>query len=205
MSFEQWLIFVAIWTAAGLPLGPSALNCIASAAAGGFRHARWAILGILLAAFCHMTATVLGVAMILLANAALFQGLKLVGAAYLIWMGLSMWRRKDTAIAFEGPVPSSPARLLRRAFLIAMSNPKAVFAYMAVFSQFVKPDAALAGQLVVLVPSAQVITALVYSGYAALGVGIGRWLATPIRRRAFNRGLGGAYILGGLGLAASKS
>ena len=82
-----------------------------------------------------------------------------------------------------------------------MSNPKAIFAYLAVFSQFVDADAALSGQIAVLVPTALVVTAAIYSGYAALGLGVGRLLATARRRLAFNKGVGGLYILFGLGLA----
>ena len=124
VSLDQWLIFVAVWTAAGLPLGPSALNCIALSAADGFYRSLWAIAGILLAALCHMVATILGVATVLLANAALFQGLKFIGAAYLIWMGLSLWRRKDRMFSIERRGPASPRRLLRRGFLISMSTPR---------------------------------------------------------------------------------
>jgi threonine/homoserine/homoserine lactone efflux protein len=204
MTFDQWLIFVAIWTAAGLPLGPNALNCIASSATDGFYRSLWAIVGIFFAALCHMTATILGAATVLLANAALFQGLKLIGTAYLIWMGLSLWRRKDTMIAIEQRGPASPWRLVRRGFLISMSNPKAIFAYLAVFSQFLKPDIPLGEQLTVLVPTAQTITALVYMGYAALGLGVGRLLKTARRRMAFNRGVGGVYILAAAGLATAE-
>ncbi len=204
MPFDQWLIFVAIWTAAGLPLGPSALNCIASSATDGFFRSFWAIVGILLAALCHMAATILGVATVFLANAELFPTLKLVGAAYLIWMGVSLWRKKDTLISIERRAPAPPWRLVRRGFLISMSNPKAIFAYLAVFSQFLKSDIPLAEQLIVLVPTAQTITALVYVGYAALGLGAGRLLKTARRRTVFNRGVGGVYILAGAGLATAE-
>ena len=202
MSFEEWAVFMAIWTAATLPLGPNALNCIAAAADHGFTRALWAVVGILLAALCHMAATVMGTAAVLLANAALFQALKLAGAAYLIWMGITLWRRRGTEIRVERRVPAGRLRLVRRAFLISMSNPKAIFSYLAVFTQFLKSEVPLDGQLMVLVPSALVPIAAVYAGYAALGLGVGRLLATARRRLTFNRGVGSAYILAGLGLAA---
>ena len=55
---------------------------------------------------------------------------------------------------------------------------------------------------IILVPTAVVPIAVVYAGYAALGVGIGRLLATTRRRLTFNRGVGSAYILAGIGLAS---
>ncbi|MDJ0894337.1 MAG: LysE family transporter [Alphaproteobacteria bacterium] len=204
MSIEEWLIFVAIWTAATLPLGPNALNCIAAAADHGFSRALWAVVGILVAALCHIAATVMGTAAILLANAALFQALKLAGATYLVWMGVSLWRRRDAGFAVKYRPPASRLRLVRQGFLISMSNPKAVFSYLAVFTQFLKPGVPLDAQLIILVPTALVPIAAVYAGYAALGLGIARLLASARRRLSFNRGVGSAYILAGIGLAVAE-
>jgi len=205
MDFEHWLVFVGVWILAGLPLGPNALNCIAVAASAGFARALWPIAGILLASLAHMTATVLGVAAVLAANAAVFQVLKLVGAAYLIWMGVSLWRRG--AVEFNtGHTPSTGAiRLLRNGFLISMTNPKAVFVYLAVFSQFLTASAPLGPQLLVLVPTATLITLLIYLGYALTGMGVGRLLASAKRRLVFSRSIASLYILAGLGLAVSGS
>ncbi len=200
MTLDQWLIFIAVWTVAGLPLGPSALNCIASAAGNGFGRSLRSIAGILLAALCLMAATILGMATLLLANATAFQLVKLVGAGYLIWMGISLWRKPGTAISIARPAPAPVHVLVRRAFLVAMCNPKAILAYLAVFSQFVRPEAALAEQLLILVPTAQAITAMVYLGYCAAGTGIGRLLETARHRLVFNRGVGSIYAACGIGL-----
>jgi threonine/homoserine/homoserine lactone efflux protein len=204
MSFDQWLIFVAIWTAASLPLGPNALNCISASAGNGFRRSLWSVAGTVLAAICHMASTILGVATILLANATLFQGLKLLGAAYLIWMGLALWRSKHATFPVARRPSAGAVELVRRGFLISMSNPKAILSYMAVFSQFLEPGAALAGRLAVLVPTALAIVIGVYAGYCALGLGIGRWISTARRRMNFNRGVGSVYLMAGIGLAVSE-
>ena len=204
MPFDQWLIFVAVWIAAGLPLGPSALNCMAAAAANGLLRSLWSIAGILLAALCLMAAAVLGVAGLLLANAAVLQILKLVGAVYLIWIGLGLWRKREAAVPIGGSRPAPAPALLRRAFLVAMSNPKAILVYLAVFTQFVDPEAGLTEQLLVLVPTAQAITAMIYLGYCAAGSGIGRLLKTARRRVAFNRATGGLYCACGAGLLAAE-
>ena len=201
VTSEHWLLFLAVWVAASLPLGPNALNCIALSAGAGFRRSLWALCGILLASFCHMTATLFGVATVLAANATLFQTVKLAGAAYLIWMGISLWRRGER-IEFARS-SESPARIaiIRRAFLISMSNPKAVFAYLAVFSQFVEPGNELFARLTILVPTSFSVTILVYGGYCALGLGIARVLGTVRRRHVFNRTVGALYMAVGAGLA----
>lgn len=205
MSFESWLIFAGVWILAGLPLGPNALNCIALSAQAGFARSLWAVVGILAAALCHKAAVILGAAALLLANAELFQLLRLAGAAYLVWMGLAMWRRGYEPVPWGAAQAGSPWHIVRRAFVISMSNPKAIFAYLAVFSQFLSPHEALAPQLMVLVPTALAITGAIYLGYCALGVGIGQLLGTMRRRLAFNRGIGTFYVCAGAGLAFSDA
>ena len=202
MPLDQWLIFVAVWIAAGLPLGPSALNCMAAAVANGFLRSLWSIAGILLAALCLMAAAILGVAGLLLANAALLQILKLIGAGYLIWIGIGLWRKRETAVPVAPRAPAPAPVLVRRAFLVAMSNPKAILVYLAVFSQFVAPGADLSVQLLVLVPTAQAITALIYLGYCAAGSGLGRLLGTARRRVLFNRSVASLYAACGVGLVS---
>ena len=204
MTPETWMLFVVVWFAAGLPLGPNAANCIAVAAAQGFGRALWAVAGILLAGLGYMAAVVLGLGAVLLANEALFTVLKLAGAAYLIWMGLrlilSRAARPDAA-----PAPAlSRAGTVRKAVLVSLSNPKAMISYGAVFSQFISPDGALGVQLLVIVPTALVVTAVVYTGYCALGTGVRRVLGTARRMAWFNRGNGGFYVFAGGALAVSE-
>lgn len=203
MSLESWLIFVAIWSAAGLPLGPNALNCISVAAGHGVRRALWSIAGILLAACGFMAATILGVAAILLTNDLLFQALKFAGAAYLIWMGIQLWRRRDGGVSVDRAASATARRLMLRAMLISFSNPKAVLSYFAVFSQFVRPGPGLLADMAVLAPTALIVTGLIYLGYAAVGVGVGQLLSSVRRRLVFNRTVGSIYILAGVGLATA--
>jgi homoserine/homoserine lactone efflux protein len=200
MTWEQWLIFVSIWALAGIPLGPNALNCIALSAGAGFKRSLWSVAGILVAALCHKTAVILGAAAILLANAELFSLLKLCGAAYLIWMGISLWRKGGQLPATATPKATSRVQIVRQAFVVSMSNPKAILSYLAVFSQFLTPGEPLAPQLIVLVPTALSITAAIYVSYCALGTGIGRFLGTLRRRLIFNRSVGSFYICAGAAL-----
>ena len=203
MDIENWLIFIGVWTAAGLPLGPNAVNCISVAAGQGMTRALWSIAGILLAACGFMAATVLGVAAVLLAHDMLFRALQFAGAAYLVWMGVQLWRRRDGGLRISGAAPVSAVRLVLRASLISLSNPKAILSYFAVFSQFVRPGPGLLADMALLVPTALIVTALIYLGYAAAGAGIGRLLSSLRRRLIFNRAIGSLYVLAGLGLASA--
>jgi homoserine/homoserine lactone efflux protein len=201
MALHDWLVFMAIWFAAGTPLGPNALNCIVVSASNGFQRSLWAVLGVALAALCHLAAMSVGLSTILLANATLFHAIKWFGVAYLAWMGVTMLTRQAALPNLPQGRPVSRLAATQRAFLISLTNPKAILVYLAVFPQFIKPTQDLAPQLAILVPSALVIVVLIYTGYCALGLGVRRLLSTLRRRRAFNRGVGGFYLFSALGLA----
>ncbi|MDH3669146.1 MAG: LysE family translocator [Paracoccaceae bacterium] len=203
MTLDAWLLFAAIWFAAGIPLGPNAANCIAVSASHGFGRALWAVAGILAAGLFYMGAVVLGLGAVLAANEVLFAALKLLGAAYLIWMGIKMIRSKPGRSGMT-PVPVGRRQVLVKAMLVSFSNPKAMLSYGAVFSQFVNPEAGFAAQLLIIVPTALAINAGIYSGYALLGRGVDRLIGTATRLAWFNRGIGGFYVVAGAALAADE-
>ncbi len=203
MSFEGWLVFVGIWIATTLPIGPNALNCMAVSATDSFTKSVWAVAGILIAALFHIAATIFGIAAILLANAELFQILKFLGAAYLIWMGITLWRKNSLASDPNLPKDQATFQIVRRSILISLTNPKAVISYMAVFSQFIDHQAPLTGQMVVLVPTALTITGSIYLGYCGIGKTLRVFLSTARRFQLFNRCIGSFYIAAGTALAFS--
>lgn len=202
MSFEDWLVFMAIWIAASIPLGPNAVNCIASSATNGFSRGLWSVFGVFLAANIHMTLAVTGIAAFLSANLVFFEILRWVGVAYLAWMGVSMFRSTGELNIAKPTQRQAPRLLVRRAILISLGNPKAIFAWIAVFSQFIDAARPLGPQLFVLAPSALSVTIVVYGAYSALGLGVNRVFAGR-RKRWFDRGTGVTYIAFALGLASS--
>jgi homoserine/homoserine lactone efflux protein len=201
MTLQDWLIFIAFWTAASIPLGPNAMNCIVISTSDGFGRGLWATTGIVVAAACHMAASTLGLSAILLANASLFHAIKWLGVAYLAWLGVAMFLKKTDAIEIKNRQSTTPLAAIRRGFTTSITNPKAILVYVAVFPQFIKPEGALGAQLLVLVPTALVIAVVVYTGYCAFGTGIARLLSTARRRLAFNFAAGGFYLFSAFGLS----
>lgn len=202
MTFEEWALFMAIWIAASIPLGPNALNCISTSAAYGLRTGLWSVVGVTIAAIIHMTLALTGLATFMSANPFLFEVIRGIGVCYLAWMGIAMFRSTGK-LKIEKPIEKASAgRLVNKAILISLSNPKAIFAWLAVFSQFVSPSEPLWGQLLVLAPSALSVTILVYGTYTALGLGVGRVFAGQ-RKRWFDRITGSTYLAFAFGLAAT--
>jgi homoserine/homoserine lactone efflux protein len=202
MTFDDWAIFMAVWVLASLPLGPNALNCISAFAAQGLGAGLWSVAGVTLAAMMHMSLALTGLAAFMNANPVLFEVIRWLGVGYLAWMGLSMFRSaKDTRITGTS-AGAKPWHLVRKAILISLSNPKSIFVWLAVFSQFIATKEPLAPQLLILAPSALAVTIAVYAAYATLGLGVGRVLAGR-RKVWFDRITGSTYLAFAFGLAAS--
>lgn len=142
---------------------PNALNCMASAATHGFRRGLWSVAGVCLAACLYMALAVSGVAAALAAYPQVFEIIRWGGAAYLAWIGVSLLRsRGEAGEAAEAPA-FSPIAAIRRAAMISLGNPKAIFVWLAVFTQFIDPGAPLAPQLALLGPSALGVTIVAYT------------------------------------------
>ncbi|WP_282605863.1 LysE family translocator [Pelagibius sp. Alg239-R121] len=195
MTLAEWLTFVAIWTVLSLPLGPNAINCMTAAVSNGTRRALWTVLGIALAGLTHMAIATLGFGTLLLAYAELYLVLKWLGIAYLVWLGVSLWRKPVMAASLGEREVQPAASLVRRGFTISMSNPKAILSYMAAFPQFIVAGEPLIPQLIVIVPTAITIIILVYSGYTAAGGGLAKLLTSVARQRLFNRAAASFYLV----------
>jgi len=202
MGFEDWLFFMAIWVAASLPLGPNALNCISASATYGFAKGLWSVVGVFIAANIHMTLALSGLAAFMSVNPVLFESLRWLGVGYLAWMGVSMLRSGTSSKVTEVESSRSEYQLVRRAVLISLTNPKSIFVWLAVFSQFIDTTTPLGPQLMVLAPSALSVTVAVYVGYCAVGLSVDR-LFSGHRRRWFDRAAGSTYLAFALGLVFS--
>ena len=132
-----------------------------------------------------------------------FEWVRLIGAAYLIWMGVQMFRS-------SGKVDASGAPLIPRGgfflqgFLVAVSNPKALIFFGAFFPQFIDPTGNYPMQIMVMGVTAMIFGAGMDGAYALLAGRAGRML-TAHRVKLMSKISGGFLIGGGLWLAFSKA
>lgn len=123
--------------------GPALLYTAAQTLARGRRAGFMAALGIHLGCYLHVFAAALGLSAILQYVPELYLALKLVGAAYLIWLGISMWRRRAAAgDALEFPSKTTKRALLE-SMIVEILNPKVALFFIAFLPQFVDPSAGL--------------------------------------------------------------
>ncbi|HET7863140.1 MAG TPA: LysE family transporter, partial [Burkholderiaceae bacterium] len=116
--------------------GPGNLALITSTGQGGVRAGLAATLGLIAGDQVLMWLAVAGVATLLQASPMLFSAVQWLGAAYLAWLGVRMWRAKPGAAPL---IDMRPGHYLRQALLITLLNPKAIVFYMAFFPLFVDP------------------------------------------------------------------
>jgi threonine/homoserine/homoserine lactone efflux protein len=206
----QFALFFAAALVLALTPGPGIFYVAARTLAGGRAEGIASSLGTGLGGMVHVVAGSLGVSAIVLASAELFTALKLVGAAYLVWLGLRTFRaaRRDAAAALAGA--EAPAVGARRAFregvLVEALNPKTAAFFLAFVPQFVDPaQAHVALQFVLLGSISVALNTLadVVVAFAASGIRQGA-TARPALLRSLREASGGAMIALGLGLALAR-
>ncbi|MEL7259110.1 MAG: LysE family transporter, partial [Pseudomonadota bacterium] len=143
-----------------------------------------------------------GVTALIAASPEAFQVAKLIGAGFLIYLGVRGWitaRRAIMATEQDG------RSIYWRAFAIATINPKSVAGYLAAFSQFVQPDIPIWGQMWVIFPTALTLTAISYMGYTALGAGLGRAALGAVFNVWLRRALASCFIVYGVLLGSATT
>ena len=200
MSFEAWLVFALFWVVFVTTPGPNAVNCISNGMTLGFRRSLPGVAAILTQASLFLFLSAAGVTALIAASETAFAVAKYAGAAFLIWLGLRGWMTAARPPRLEDRPAGS---VYFRALAIAVINPKSVAGYLAAFSQFVQPDVPIWGQMGVIVPTALTLTALSYSGYTALGAGMGRAALGAVFNVWFKRAMALVFIGFGLLLGSS--
>ena len=196
MSGEGWLVFAAFWVVFVTSPGPNAVNCIQNGMTFGLPRALWGVAAILTQATAFLLLSAAGVTALIAAAPELYLWMRLIGAAVLVWLGVRAWLRASRPLALS-PAAGS---IYGRALLIATVNAKSVAGYLAAFTQFVQPDVPIWEQMRLIVPTALAITALSYTGYTALGAGLGRLALGVIADRWVRRGMALCFIAYGLAL-----
>ncbi|NLQ18024.1 LysE family translocator [Marinomonas sp. M1K-6] len=205
----QWLPFLATITLLTMSPGVDTIIVMRNAAAGGWRLGFLTSLGICMGLFAHATVSALGLSVILLGSAGLFTAFKLVGAAYLVYLGVQAVRSamKPVGMTFKDAKSAKALTAwgsFRQGILSNVLNPKPIIFYMAFLPQFIDPShSALAQSL--FMASLHFIIAMLWQTFLALMVHKARvWLARPKVAQVLD-GLTGVLLLGfGVKLALSQ-
>ncbi|MDP5217688.1 LysE family translocator [Ruegeria sp. 2205SS24-7] len=202
MSIEAWTIFALFWVVFVTTPGPNAVNCISNGMSLPFAKAMIGVLAILTQASAFLILSALGVTALIAASPTGFFIAKLIGAGFLIYLGIRGWMNASR----PAPATERPARhVYLHALAIATINPKSVAGYLAAFSQFVQPDVPIWQQMGVIMPTALIITALSYTGFTLLGALMGRAALGAVFNIWVRRVMAGCFVFYGLLLGASST
>ncbi len=200
MALELWLAFVlASLIVLAIP-GPTVMLVVSYGLARG-RTSGWATVpGVALGDLTAMTASLAGAGALLAASATLFTVLKMIGAAYLIWLGIQLWRAKpaigDLANVKSARVPGW--RMFRNSYVVTALNPKSILFFVTFVPQFVDPARPLMTQFVILVATFVSLAAANVLLWAVLAGEVNARLRRPSAIRLVNRIGGTCLIAGGI-------
>ena len=205
-STHLWAFVLTSFALIAVP-GPSVLFVITRALVLGRRGAMATVLGNAVGVYVQVMAVAFGVGAIVERSIVVFTVIKLVGAAYLVYLGIQAVRhRKALNTLFDtAPGTSSMWRVLREGFVVGIANPKSVVFFAAVLPQFIDRGAGhVAVQLLVL-GAVFLAIALVSDSVWALAAGSARsWFERSPRRLSYLGGTGGVVMIGiGVRLAVS--
>src|SRR6476661_3278126 len=141
MTIEIWAAFAAASALLLIIPGPTVLLVVSYALGQGWRTALPMAVGVALGDFTAMTLSMLGLGALLAASSTLFTVLKWIGAAYLVWLGIKLWRAGGTLEAAPRPCAVPAAKMLGHAWLVTALNPKSITFFVAFLPAFLDPHA----------------------------------------------------------------
>ena len=206
ISLESWLAFSTIALIATLTPGPAVLLVSTHSLRHGVARAMITVMGNISGLLTMSACSVLGLSTLLLYSSTAFTLVKLIGALYLVYLGIKLWRHgvMPAATALNDAPPTSGGSLYLQGLLIALTNPKAIIFTTALFPQFIQPSQPLLPQFVLLVATFMGFSLLCLGGYALLARQAQRGATPILSGRWIGRVFGSAFIGAGAALATAR-
>jgi homoserine/homoserine lactone efflux protein len=199
MHFGTWLLYLLASLGLSLSPGPNGLLALTHGALHGRRMALHTIFGGALGFVTLIALSMFGIGALLQASVVWLIALKWAGGAYLVYLGVMVWR--SPPITLEADVVSEPvtgASLFRQGFLSAVTNPKALLFFAAFLPQFIDPGRSLFTQFLVMGGTFAVVEVATEVALASMAHRLRPWLRRVGRR--FNQACGGIFVAIGAAL-----
>lgn len=206
-------LFIASGLLLNMTPGPDSLLIMARGAIQGFRAGSAAALGIGAGTCVHVMAAALGLSALLSASAAAFTVVKLLGAAYLVYLGIGLLFKRAAPAAEEAAPVAPPAQPLRRifaqGFLTNVLNPKVGLFFLAFVPQFIAADAPSKALAFVFLGAVFNVNGMLWChllawSSAAAGARVRGRAGMRTLGRWLNRGIGALFLAFGVRLAMAE-
>ena len=205
MHIGTWIAFTFAYSLMAVAPGPMVLLVISYAISQGKRTAFAVVLGSSLGDATCLAAAMFGVGAILKASAMAFLILKFAGAAYLIFLGIRIWRTPPALHEAASSASSLLVRVFTHAYFTAMFNPKSILFFMVFLPQFLNEKAPLLTQFAIMLITVLACAPLIDGGYSLFAGSLRRFIRTARAQRMVNRTTGGLLVGEGILAAAWRA
>ena len=203
MALHTWLLYLVAAIGLSLTPGPNSLLALTHGALHGHRRTLYTVAGGALGFVMVIALSMLGIGALLQASANALLVLKWLGGAYLVWLGIQLWRAPPLQLqAVAGAPFPRRSQLFRQGLFAAVSNPKALLFYGAFLPQFLDPTRSLWLQFAVMAGTFALIECVVEVLLARMAHRIRPMLERFGKR--FNRVCGGAFAAMGVALPLAR-
>lgn len=196
MEFNQWLAyFIACWIISISP-GAGAITSMSTGRQVGFKRGMWSILGLQLALILQIIIVAAGLGAVLVTSSLAFTAIKWFGVLYLLYLGLVQFlaKAKQELNADHSRTEISTTKLITRAFIVNISNPKAIVFFLAILPQFINTNNPLLIQYFLLTVTMVFVDVIVMMGYTGLAARILALLRTPKQQNILNKTFGSLFV-----------
>ncbi len=209
MNYDSWLLFTSIALVATITPGPAILLVSTHSVTFGTKYSVATMVGNVTGLFILSLLSVMGLSAIILHSASIFFAVKLIGACYLIFLGLKLWRNGFGLEAIQtvenDDVRQQPniVKLYANGLLVALSNPKAIAFTTALFPQFIQPDRSMIQQFSILIVTFMFLSFICLFSYAIMAEGTKKRSAQIKLPGIMSKVFGCAFIGSGVFLATA--
>ncbi|WLD57624.1 homoserine/homoserine lactone efflux protein [Salinispirillum sp. LH 10-3-1] len=204
MTLSIWLAFVAAAVVIAATPGPGSVLVLATGLRYRYTAVLKALVGLEIALLVHLAIVAIGLGALLAASDTAFLALKVVGAVYLVWLGVQKWRAPVTAVDASKVHLAATNHLFRQGLLVNLTNPKAVIFIAALVPQFISLQAPQVPQYLILGLTMVAVDVVIMTGYALLAGRFRDWFNNVRMVRLQNRVFGGMFVSAGALLAVSS-
>jgi len=196
MSLEVWITYIFATTLILIIPGPTIILVVSQAVTHGRKSVVPLVAGVVFGDFTAMTLSLLGLGAIMTASASLFTLFKWIGALYLLYLGINLWRANPKSSSIQhGNKDISPRSLFKSSFIVTALNPKGIAFFVAFLPQFISHHESVFKQLLLLGGTFLFLALVNAALYAIFASRLREAIKRTSVRKWFNR-CGGTALIG---------
>lgn len=204
VQLDLWLAFIGAAIAISVSPGAGAVQSMATGLAHGLRRGAWSVAGLQVGLMAQLVAVAVGLGAAVAKSAVAFEVIRWLGVGYLLFLAVRQWRTPGGDLGEQvdaGGGGGDPWSLLRRGFLVNITNPKGMVFLLAVLPQFVVPTQPLVPQYLTIGATMVVVDVLIMCAYTGMAARLLRWLRTPRQQAMLNRTMSALFATAAVVLA----